>query len=218
MTDESQAAWEGVADELLTETGWDEPPVDAYDLAACCGVRVVDVKGPGAALHRDTIFVDRRARLVRRHGHIAHELGHWALRRGGEDDTEAGARYLAGALMLPRRAFDRDLAESWAMERLRARHLNASVEMIARRIVALREGVATIFDNGTLKRRVVSPWVAGRFPKATSFERHLAAQCLASGTTVEIDSMLYAVPVFDLEAGWRRVVVVAEAEQLSLRF
>ncbi|MFW6087506.1 MAG: ImmA/IrrE family metallo-endopeptidase [Myxococcota bacterium] len=216
--DEGQALLEGIAAEILEETGCDEPPVDAFELAELCGCEVrPGRRGGGGGRRGDVILVDVTARTVRQHGVVAHELGHWALERAGEDDSEDGARYLGGAFMLPRRPFERDLdATSWDLQALRARHLNASAEMIARRIVALRDGVASIWDQGKLRRRVSSPWLPEPFRRPTRLERELVAEVLEGGETVRADSMIWAVPVFD--RGWRRVIVVAEAEQLSLRF
>jgi hypothetical protein len=216
--DEGQLVFEGIAAEILGETGCDDPPVDAFELAAACGLEVrPGPRGGRGGRRGDTILVDLTARLVRQHGIVAHELGHWALERAGEDDSENGARYLAGAFMLPRRPFERDLVEtSWNLEALRARHLNASAEMIARRIVALRDAVASIWDQGKLRARVSSPWLPDPFKRASRLERELVAEVLEGGEAVQADSMIWAVPVFT--QGWRRVVVVAEAEQLSLRF
>lgn len=207
---------EGIAADLLGETGCDDPPVCALELAQCCGLAVIHGTGAGAALVGDIILVPSKTRAVRRQGLIAHELGHWALARAGEPDSEEGARFLAGALMLPRRPFERDLAAtSWDLRLLRARHLNASAEMIARRIVTLRDACCTIVDNGRVKARVVSPWLPERFRRLSTFERGLAALALETGETQRPDQLVWAVPVFDGQ--WRRVVVIAEAEQLSLR-
>lgn len=210
------ATWEGVAAEILSETGCDDPPVDALELADCCGVAVVEVAGVGGALSRDTIFVGRAVRRVRKHGLVAHELGHWALRRGGEDDTEDGARFLAGAFLLPRQPFDRDLRSTWDVRALQAKHVNASAELIVRRIVSMRDAVATIWDEGRLRARIVSPWVTGFGKRPTPYEHELADRVLASGEPEQADDRVWAFPFFD--GRYRRVITVAEAEQLALRF
>lgn len=212
--------WEGVALDVLEATGFERPPVDALELAGACGF---DVR-PGERLLRarrvgDLIEVNVKLRSVALHGAVAHELGHVALERAGEDDSEDGARYLAGALMLPRRAFDRDLrTTAWDLEELRRRHPNASAEMIARRVVQLRDGVASIWDQGRCRARVASPWlderIAGR--RSTPLERALAQRVLETGEAARPAALVSAIPVFS--GHWRRVVVVVEAEQLALRW
>lgn len=215
--DDAQASWEGIAADILSETGCDAPPVDAFELADCLGVEV-RASGTGRAYRRGSaVYVPVRARRERQHGTLAHELGHVCLEQAGEPDSEDGARYLSGALMLPRRAFERDLAEtSWDLRSLRARHTNASAEMIARRIVNLNDAVATIFDQGKVRTRIVSPWLPERYARITRFERELADQVLSTGEAVRGDELVWAFPIFS--GFWRRVVLVAEAEQLALRF
>jgi hypothetical protein len=208
---------EGVAADLLEATGCDDPPVDAYELAECCGLRLKPAASGTASIVGDVLSVPLRARDVRQHGQIAHELGHWALRRVGEPDEHPSVRYVAGALMLPRQPFERDIAADWNLERLRARHVHTSAEMIARRIVNLRDAVCSVWDQGKLHRRIVSPWLPERLlrSRVSRIERELAEACLATGVPVHGDSLLSAWPVFS--PGWRRVIVVAEAAQLSLR-
>lgn len=215
--DDARATWEGIAADVLGETGCDDPPVDAFELADCCGLEVQPSKTGRAYRRGSAIHIPLGARDVRQHGLVAHELGHWALEQAAEPDSEDGARYLSGAFMLPRRPFERDLAAtSWHVGELRARHLNASAEMIARRIVALHDGVATVFDQGKVRRRIVSPWLPERYHRITRWERELAAEAIERETTVRGDELIWAVPVIDRQ--WRRVVLVAEAEQLALRF
>lgn len=216
--DAAQSAWEGIATDVLGSTGCDDPPVDAFELAECTEHEVRFHMKPGACRSNHVIYVDARARRERQHGLIAHELGHWALVRAREDNTERGARYLAGALLLPRQPFEADLrAMRWDLEQLRARHVNASAELIARRVVNLKDAVASVWDNGKLSYRVWSPWLPERLwgKKASKVEATLAAAALESGQVERSADLFAAWPIF--EAGWRRVIVLAEAEQLSLR-
>jgi len=208
--------WEGVAAALLEETGADEPPQDAFELAECCGLLTRPWSRADGRLVGDTIWYPGRARHVRQHGSIAHEVAHWALAWADEADSEQGARYVAGALMLPRRGFDRDLRDTaWDLQRLRAKHLNVSAEMIARRLVELRDAVATVFDAGRVKRRIASPWLGDQFARVSTWERELADLALERGELVQGDELVWALPLLD--GPWRRVVLVAEAQQLSLR-
>src|SRR5699024_535980 len=85
---------------------------------------------------------------------VAHELGHWLLEDVGLDpDDERSARYLAGALMLPRAPFLRDVQRTdYDLDELQALHPNASAEMIVCRITQVRSATAWIWDNGKLAR------------------------------------------------------------------
>jgi hypothetical protein len=212
-------ALEGVAADLLEAAGCEDPPVSALELADCCGLEVRPARLLRARLRGGVIEVNVQARATRLHGLVAHELGHWALQRAGEPDTEDGARYLVGALLLPRVPFDRDLRETgWSLEELRRRHPNASAEVIARRIVQLRDAVASIWDQGRCTARVASSWLpvehVGR--KTSALERRLADRVLETARTEHPAPLVWAVPMFD--GAHRRVVVVLEAEQLALRW
>lgn len=213
-----KAAWEeGVALGVLRELEDPAPPMNAISLARACGLRVVEIDGKGARLVGRTIEVPARAQLVRKHGLVAHELAHWALLRAGEPSTEAAADYVAGALMLPRAVFDRDLRSTgWDIRQLRAKHVNCSAELIARRIANLRDACVTVWDNGKLKTRLHSPWLAQGYRRMSTFERELAAQVLESGETIEAGALLWGFAVF--QGAWRRVITVCEAEQLAMRF
>lgn len=209
--------WEGVARAVHDATGIDAP-VDAFVLARACGLRVVPGGRGGASLDRGDVLYDIAARPVRQHGLIAHEVAHHVLRLHGELDPEPAANYVAGALMLPRRTFDRDLrATAWNLDALRAKHLNCSAEMIARRIVELRDAVVTILDHGKVRTRIYSPWLGTpeRLRRITPLERELVDAALATGEAQRADELLAAYPLLD--GSWRRVIVVAEVKQLSLR-
>lgn len=215
---EPQSTWEGVARALLDESGLDDPPVSAFELAWACDVvpvpwpRADAALGPGGFL-----WYPSDARHVRQHGVVAHELGHWALDWAGEPDSEEGARYLAGALLLPRRVFERDLDRTgWDWDTIRARHANASAEVIARRIVQVRDAVATVIDQGRVRARVTSLWRPDpRLRRLSPWECGLAEQALKSNEIEYGDDLCYAVPVLD--PPWQRVIVVCDADQLSMR-
>lgn len=157
--------WEGIAREALEAT-WTDAPVDAFSLAGALDVEVREYDGPEAFvdLFRRCIYLPRRAmRPERRHGAVAHELGHVLLRDHREDhQNERAARYLAGALLVPRESLDRALRRSWSIRVLRSLHPNASHEMLARRVAQVRPAVATVIDGGRVTARVASPWLAGR--------------------------------------------------------
>jgi hypothetical protein len=212
---EQVLAWEGAARAVHDETGVDAP-VDAFQLARAVGL--VCMPGPRgtAALDGDLLRYDAQARPVRQHGLVAHEVAHRVLRLYGEADTEPAANYTAGALMLPRARFDRDLRRTWDLYTLRREHPNASAEMVARRITQLRDAVVSVLDQGRLRVRVASPWAAQPSQRLTPLERELADAALAGGNLQRESELLAAYPFFD--GDHRRVIVVADAQQLGLRF
>lgn len=213
-----KVSWEeGIALGLHQELGDPAAPIDAFALAGACGLRVVAAPIATARLLGDVIEVNARARRQRQHGMIAHELGHWAAKRAGDPDTEYAADMIGAALLLPRREFDGDLrATGWDLRALRAKHINCSAELIARRIVSLRDACVAIWDNGKLKARVASPWLPEGFARISGFERELAAEVLSSGATIERGNLLWGFAVFS--GAWKRVITVCEAEQLALRY
>lgn len=206
--------WEGVADSLLDEIGAD-PPVNAKHLAALCGLRLRPWEKRDGALVGEVLFFSPATPPRRQQAVIAHEVGHFALAWAGEEDSEEGAQYVAQALLLPRRVFERDLKLTWNPLELQAKHVHAPAEWIARRIVHLRDACATVIDNGRVTTRLVSPWLPERARRITLWERELADRALELGEAVQGDRLVWAVPV--VEGQWRRVVLVAEARQLSLR-
>lgn len=215
-------AWEGIAADVLSSTGCDEAPVSALELAEQCGLGVVrtpQVRRGNLVLEESRIEINPRLEGPRLHGTVAHEVGHWALDRARVPNEEDGARYLAGAFLLPRAIFLRDLQRTeWSLVRLRELHPNASAEMIARRLVQLRDAVASIWDHGKCTARVASPWLTvervGR--RTSALERALADRALETGEVQRPADLVWAVPVF--AGGHRRVIVIAEAEQLALRW
>ncbi|MBZ0121081.1 MAG: ImmA/IrrE family metallo-endopeptidase [Sandaracinaceae bacterium] len=208
--------WEGAAEELLDGARL-SAPIDAFKVARACELDVVPYSGPDARLEGHVIRLNTRMRETRQHFRILHEIAHLALARHRMEDSEDGANWVAGALLLPRRAFGRDLAKTaWSLPRLRELHCNASAEAIAIRTVQLRDAVATIIDGRKVSKRLWSPWIdESRLRRLTRFERELAAEALERGEEVRGDELCYAVPV--IEGRWRRVIVVCELEQLSLR-
>lgn len=198
-----QAEWEGIARDILESTGCDDPPVDAFELAACCGLRVV-AKSGNAFICGNTIRVDMRSRRVRQHGDVAHEIGHWALGQAGAANTEEGATYLASALLLPRLRFNSDLRETWDLHELMRRHPNASAEAIARRICSMRSTIASVWDHHR------EPILLGRRRAATplAWEAELVELTRAAGEAQRVgNARAWLLP----ERPWRRVVVVRDA-------
>lgn len=117
-------ALEGTAESLYLEAGLDpsEPALQARLARALLGPSGLEIV-PAATLRTTRArlaFVESRWRIFVRRGPkaemafgVAHELGHWALRREGyqDQDEELAADYIAGALIAPRAAFLRLLRE-----------------------------------------------------------------------------------------------------------
>jgi hypothetical protein len=145
-----------------------------------------------------------RTRRVRQHGQVAHELGHWALARAGAEDTEAGATYIASALLLPRLRFDSDLRETWDLHELMRRHPNTGAATVARRICAMRGTIASVWDHHR------EPLLLGRrlYHEAQPWEAELVTLVRETGRAhVDARARAWLLP----ERPWRRVVVVREA-------
>lgn len=218
--------YEGIARDLLERTGTDDPPVDAFVVADAWGFKVEAANAPSLDLDRARILVPLGGRPERVHMSIAHELGHFGLIRAGAENVEDGARYIGGAVMLPRQRFDRDLTRTaWSITKLRAIHANVSATAIAVRITQLRDAVAAIIDPRGRKApwHVLSPHVHDpRIDRrrVTKWQRELAMQAWEAGCEVRdpTSELCYAVPVVDdPETSEPRVIVVVERRQLSLR-
>lgn len=204
---------EGLAEAAL-ERSDQGIPVDPDIVAHRLGLTVRTAPGCPGLLLGTTIVVDDAMRAERRAFAIAHELGHYLLRREGLADSERAANYTASALLLPRRDFEADLRRcGWDLLRLRARHRHASFEALARRIVALREARAFIVDRplrADARRRCYSV-PGGSRPSAV--ERDAIEAALATGAPAEPYPGVTAWPV--LEHHWHRVVTVAAVDSLS---
>ncbi len=215
--------WETAAQEILDSTNT-SVPVDAFALAKACEFEVRAHAGRGEKHERrdgDIIYIDPRARRQRQHMEVSHELGHWGLDRHELPQSEYGAKYLGGALLLPRREMDRDLARTaWALLKLRDIHVNASLTAIAVRTTQLRDAVATILDPCGKKKpwRITSPWINDRhLRRISAWERELAQRAYEAGEEVRGDELCYALPLLDGPPHEHRVLVLCELEQLSLR-
>ena len=213
--------WESAAAEILSATAT-SAPVDAFALAKACGYEVKPFAGRGAERRGDKIFVNMKMRPQRQHMSITHELGHHALERHEIEDSEWGAKWAGGALLLPRREFGRHLTRTaWSLPKLQAIHVNASATAIAVRITQLRTAAATILDPCGHRKswRVISPWVEDRaVRKLSAWEQDLAAQAYDRREEVRGDELCYAIPLLDSETpDEHRVLVVCEVEQLTRR-
>lgn len=139
---------EGVAAALLGELALDDCVLDPRVIAIACGLRLRPSPHEPACLVGMEIVYNPRERPTRQAGTIAHELGHFALRRYGEDDDEQAATRVGAALLVPRRPLDAALRRlGWDLPELRGTFSHASHELIARRVLELREGGLIVRDS-----------------------------------------------------------------------
>ena len=213
----ARADLEGIAHAALVDVGLDDlDDVDAEEVAACHGFYLVPERGVRAWLDGLCIHVPMAVRDTRRNRLVAHELAHALLKAAVADNTEQNADIVAAGIVLSRRVLSRSLrVVGWNVDALRVRHPLVSAELIARRIADVRDAVVTIFDGRETKVRVTSPWIDRKLPPVTALERELRERALAEGCRVD-DGWISATPI--LEPGYERVIVVAEYEQLSLRW
>lgn len=211
--------WEGVASAFLAEICADDLALDPITIATTYDIELVPTTAgsPGPCIIDGRIRYRPNERPVRVAGTIAHELGHVALDRHREPQSERAAAYVGAAILVPRRALDRALKRiGWDVLRLQAETFpHASAELLARRIAEVREAVVTIIDGRRVRARVSSPWLAPLpGPGLTRDEQRLVR--LARETKARVDEgWISAVPVYD--GSLERIIVIAEREQLSMR-
>lgn len=189
---EGLAAW-------AHDHAWLCSPIDAFDLAAWLECEVRYESGAGGRRSGGFFWIGTRVSVRRLHSVIAHECAHEILARYATDD-ERSARYLGAALLVPRRALDRQLRAGWDLERLMAEHVNASAELIARRVTEVRRASLAVYDQGRFRYRTGTA-------TPLAIERELVEEALATLRPVRIDDLRGAWPVV---AGERcRVLVLA---------
>lgn len=200
----SFAELEGLADWVLDYVGLDEPPVDAFDLHELLDLPPLRwAPGSGGRCDAaDQITVGTSTPIRRLHSVIAHECAHSLLRRFRMRNDERNASYLGAALLVPRRALDRQLRTGWNLEALRACHINASAELLARRVRDVRRHASVaIYDRGTLRQR---------FGARHADESRLADAAARTHSPVRLDDLTGAWPV--VTDGWARVIVLTASD------
>lgn len=227
--------WEGVARDFHDSTGVDDPPVDGHVLAKRARLRVE--YGPGSSsldLIERKITVNPRQLPRDLHIDLAHEVGHALMIRAGMQNLEAGAKYLSGALLGPRRHIDRDVDRTnWSVPALQSVHRNMPSLALALRITQVRDAVATIFHPTQRMDhwRRASPWITDPAitENPTRLERAFAMKAWNAGTELHGDELhklygdptyrgLHATIVLDEYEDGPRVIVVRDLRQLNLRF
>lgn len=150
---------------------------------------------------------------------IAHELGHLAITLAGGIDKrleERAAHWIGSMILMPDRPFKRALSKhqhDWSPV---VPLCEVSWEVFANRYPASFSSVVTIWDNGVVTSRIVSPWLANAPRAVPSWERALHAECLLSKHHVRETGVTagYYVPGND---GWERVVTVASIDEIDER-
>ena len=87
-----------IARKTLVATGYARGGADAFDLAECCGIGVVWMRGPTHMMGR-TIYADPSADDGRLQLDVAHEVAHALLVAHGIRDSERAADALARLLL-----------------------------------------------------------------------------------------------------------------------
>lgn len=193
---------EGIARDVHDQTGLDAP-IDAFEIAAAMELICKPWMRADGARVGDVVHFPSKARDSRQHGTVAHELGHWLLDFHGHDArNERAARYLAGALMLPRQRFVRDCETTdYDLDELQRIHMHASAEMIVVRMTQVSPATAWVWDAGKLSRVYGVPSddesIAGLVDRVLTLEEPCR------------EGHVRAWPRFDGQ--WRRVLVVARA-------
>ncbi len=197
---------EGVALDVHGRTGFDDS-VDTFDLIADPWMRmsVKWTSEPVAYRVGRRLCIPRSATAYapRLHGLVTHEAAHVLLDDYAVKQSESAAQYLGAALLVPRRALDRDLRGGWDLRRLLARHPNASAELLARRIVDVRRASLALYDDGRFRYRV------GDRDASPQNERELVAEALETRAPIRVDDLTGAWPVFSQSRS--RVLVLAAA-------
>lgn len=181
-----------------------QPPVDALELAKRCGLEL----RPGQP-RRDgsIIYVPMGRELLAQQWFCAHELGHWALERAKERQSEDGASYIAAALLIPKRALELEAKRSyWDLARLSKMFSTASTVTIARRMTFVLEGCAA-----SVHRPVARPIRYGAKHYDYAAELELVERAWKDGEAREGTANALRVK----DARWSRVVAVGIAKELT---
>ncbi|MBC7171640.1 MAG: hypothetical protein H5U40_04400, partial [Polyangiaceae bacterium] len=193
---------EGIAREVWESTGEMEP-VEAFELARRCGLTLRGWMKPEGKREGATLWYPLGARHVRQQGAVRHELSHFVAEDHGLDPhNEEIARYLSGALGLPRRPFLRQLEETDIdLDVLQTLHPHVSGEALIVRATQLLPATAWVWDAGKIARVYGVP-----------SEEAVVAELVDRVLTLEEpcrDGNVRAWPRFD--GSWRRVLVVRRA-------
>lgn len=213
---ETTGAWEDVAAELLDRLDL-SPPIDPFDVVARMELDIRECsRATRPCIVAGVIMVPEGQRRERLGFSCLHEIGHVVGAEHG-DSSEDAANAIAGCLLLPRLEYSRDMkATRWALPALKERHPHASFEVLARRIMSLREVVLVVADRAPERRsyRLRSSGMGSRCARPLPIERELVEAADESGEAQGPHDLVRAWPIVDGAA--RRVVLVGEVEALEM--
>jgi IrrE N-terminal-like domain len=241
--DEFAAALDACAAEVLWEAGIVEPPVDALAVAdglglvvardysmACRGryVRLAEHKRDDGG-GQGTIVVGAAERPEREQWAVAHEIGESIAYRVFErlglafDEAlpasrEVVANRFAGTLLLPRRWFASDGRDfDWDLPALKERYDTASHELIARRMLDMRQPIViTVCDLGRVhwRRSNVSARPPGMLPQERAVWQEAHETGLTAWERLDAESGLESVCCWPVhEEGWKREILRSEVAE-----
>jgi hypothetical protein len=216
------SACDEVAEELLAEAGWANPPVDAFQLAADLGYEIAfdarqEERGRFKRLAgRPTMFLSPDDRPERLQWAAAHEIGESAAWRvfdlldldpelAETDFRETVAAHLASALLLPRQPFEADVIRlDGDVPLLKSKYATASHELILTSQLRMEPlMLASVFDHGELRRRRTNGRLAP--PPLMAVERQAQLRAHATGRPVVLAGRGVRVQAWPIhEAGWKR--------------
>lgn len=239
--DEFAAALDACAAEVLWEAGVTEPPVDALAVAEGLGLvvardfamphrgRFVRLTEQGRRGEQATIVVGQSERPEREQWTVAHEIGESVAYRVFErlgiafhealpTARELVANRLASCLLLPRRWFASDGCElGWDLAALKQRYATASHELIARRMLEMRQPVViTVCDLGRVhwRRSNVTARPPSLLPEEEAVWRESHGSGLATEAVVDAEAGLEHVRCWAIhEPGWKREILRSEVAE-----
>ncbi len=237
-TEQFAAAVETIAQEVLADVGWSEPPVDVLAVARRLGILVarddtLDTRarfvrlGQVRAFRQETIFLAEEPRSERRQWAVAHEVGESIAHRVFAQlgialvdipprSREHVANHLASCLLLPCDWFAKaGAAVRWDLRELKSIYATASHELIARRLLEMAPTViVTLFDQGATQWRRSN--VELRPPALSLSEAEVWRATFESGEPTTCDDRKLPDGIAGIqgwaihEPGWRREILRTE--------
>lgn len=217
-----EAACDQVANDLLQDSDWLSPPVDAFHLAARLGYEIAfDAAQSGRGRFkrlcgRPTVLLAPDERPERLQWAAAHEIGEsltgcvFDMLDLDPEESDPGLRertatMLATSILLPRRWFLRDAEElDGDVPSLKSTYCTASHELILGGLLRLETLTMTsVFDHGRLTRRRTNGQLPA--PDLLSVEREAQALAHTTGRPVRLRAKGVSVQAWPVhEPGWKR--------------
>jgi hypothetical protein len=219
-----------VAEMLLAQARWVDPPVNAWDLAKRLNITVaIDTSQVVRARQkriagRAAVFLRPEPRFERTQWAIAHEIAEHAAYRvfqlaGVAADEvsprlrEQAANQLASRLLMPSATFAADVGRlGYDLLELKRRYTTASYESIAMRLLSLPAAlIVTVFDHGGLTSRRTN--LPGRLLPLGERERACWATVHDVGRPRRFDFGSISIAGFAVhEENWKREVLLTKLD------